>query len=287
MTVLNSASEGLPNELIVLARACFEAGPILREELVELCEMDGQTRLRGCLSKWTALGLFVLHDDKVEISSEVKGAGEGVDAWTERLPSFCRTLVFKRENYQPLFGEDAGTSADLVKGLAWLLAQDIFALPDSWDGVGKLEVEQLEDAHKIFSNDVRFNAFRYWARFLGFANNNRGFFLDSANAVREEVRAILKSSEFMSADGLVSELSKRIPVFDGGVVRDEMIGKINPGTQSKLKPRQLSIALSHALQRLEMEQVIAFDSPSDTESGFMLLGSQMRERRSLIRVRLL
>jgi hypothetical protein len=91
----------------------------------------------------------------------------------------------------------------------------------------------------------------------------------------------------MSADGLVSELSKRIPVLDGGVVRDEMIRKINPGTQSKLKPRQLSIALSHALQRLEMEQFIAFDSPSDTENGFMLLGSHSRERRSLIRVRLL
>jgi hypothetical protein len=150
-----------------------------------------------------------------------------------------------------------------------------------------MEAKQLDEAYKVFSNDTRFNAFRYWARFLGFANSNRGFFLDSTNAIREDVRAILSASEFMSADGLVSELSKRLPVFDGGVVRNEMIAKINPGAQSKLKPRQLSIALSHALQRLEMEQVIAFDAPSDTESGFMLLGSQSRERRSLIRVRLL
>jgi hypothetical protein len=289
MTILNSASEGLPNELIVLSRAAFEFGPITRDELVELCRAGDVIRLKGCLSKWTTIGLFDEDvDGKTRLSSLAGGRrGESVDAWTDRLPAICRRLALSPANTMPLFGKDPGVSADLAKGLSWLLAQNIFELPTVWrGGVSELEANQLNSDDQNITNDVRFNALRFWAVYLGFANAANGFFVDPTIALRQELSDMLKPNQAVSANVFVEDLARRMSVFDGGAVRTAITDKLRPDKWAKPRPQQLSISLSYALYRLELDQVIAFEAPSDTEQGFALLDKDLTERQTFIRIRL-
>lgn len=287
MTLLNSASEGLPNELVVLARAVFEFGPITRDDLVELCGVGDTTRLRGCLSKWTSIGLFEDTDGKTRLSSAARAhRGESVELWTDRLPSVCRQLVLTPTSWMPLFGDKAGVSADLVRGLSWLLAQNIFELPSVWSGgVSEVEADQLEIQDQMIKNDVRFNALRFWARFLGFSNGHQGFFVDPTIALRHELLGMLKPNESVAATAFIRELSSRLPVFDGGAARVAVTDRLRPDKWAKPKSRQLSMSLSYALYRLELDQFVMFEAPSDTEQGFVLLNKDQGERQSFISIR--
>src|SRR5262245_38559249 len=105
MTILNSASDGLYPELIVLARAVAQAGPTAQDELISLCSPGTGSRLRGALSRWTALGLFVESDELMCLAKGlVRKRGESLDDWIERLPSHCRSLAFERSKCSPLWG---------------------------------------------------------------------------------------------------------------------------------------------------------------------------------------
>jgi hypothetical protein len=290
MTLINAASDGLPNELIVLARASHQMGPASKQELLELCAAEKDTRLRGCLSKWTNVGVFEGDGDQVALSTTAEPRrGERLDDWTDRLPTICRRLALSAVNSEPLFGGDsAGVSADLVRGLSWLLAQNIFDLPVVWDGgVSDLETEQLEPGDRLIQNDTRWNGLRHWARFLGFANSHRDFFVDPTEALRQELIEILKPNESMAADSFITELSRRLPVFDGGFARVAVTDRLRSEKWAKPKEQQLSMSLSFALYRLELDQFIAFDSPSDTEKGLVLINRKQDAQRSFIRIKLL
>jgi hypothetical protein len=287
MTLLNSASEGLPSELIVLARACAECGPIERDELVNICAVDGRGRLSGALSRWTSLGFFVETEERIALSEVARRSPrETLDAWTARLPGVCRRVALAEPNCSPLFGEKAGTSADLVKGLAWILAQDIFCISGTWKEIDGLEAQQLASAEKVLQNDVRWNALRYWARYLGFASSHRNFLVDPTVAIREEVSELLTPEKPVAAEVFVNELAQRLPVLDRGAARMSVEAKLDPVSWKRPGAMELSLSLSFALHRLELDQVIALERFSDTAQGCVLVGKGFLPKSSFSHVRL-
>lgn len=287
MTILNQASEGLYPEVIVLARLVATCKSITREDLLEQCAWGETTRLSGALSRWSALGLFVEHEGAVQLD-EKRGPrrGESIDAWTIRLPSMLREIALKPDNCEPLFGHDVGTSADFVRGVAWLLAQDIFAFPTTWtSGAEEVERAQLR-GEKIVQNDTRWNGLRSWARYLGFATGDaRNFRIDPTEAIREELITLQGKGRGVPAGAFVAELSSRLPVLDGGTFRFEVEKRLDESAWRKPESLHLSMSLSFALRRLEVDHVLALETRADAADAIVLTSKGFRSGQRFTHVR--
>jgi hypothetical protein len=286
MTILNHANEGLYPELIVLARATALAGTVDTDELIAVCSTDNPGRLRGALSRWTALGFFHEEGAKISISApHARSRGESIDDWTNRIPGICRLLALDKSKCYPLWGAEEGISADLARGLAWLLAQDIFTLPRPWTEIEILARTQVRGV-TLFQNDTRWNALRFWARYLGFATGgSNAFFVDPTDAVRAELSSVLQGSASVDADTFVKELARRLPVFDGGIYRMDVEDQLDESVWRRPADGHLSMSLSFALRRLRLDGSLVFEAKSDAAHGYKFTGKDFTSGEAFTHVR--
>ncbi|MGE9115738.1 protein DpdG, partial [Escherichia coli] len=88
-----------------------------------------------------------------------------------RLPKVLRTIALAPENNLRFFEAEENKSADLNRGLSWILAQDIYTIDTSSHArIEALEGSQVADkAKRMLQNDTRWNGLRTWMIYLGFA----------------------------------------------------------------------------------------------------------------------
>jgi hypothetical protein len=206
--------------------------------------------------------------------------GESIDTFTERLPTICRRLALHQSHALPLWPADGeaseegvGRTADLCRGLAWCLAQDIYALPSAHSEIENLISTQMQAGRFIFLNDTRWTGFRVWARFFGFATGEESsFFCDPTAAVRSELKEILQKDERLPAAEFLSRLAERLPVLDSGQYRVELEQVVKPEGWGAPIGGQLSTALSFALRRLQKQQEIRLETMADAGTQLTLVG---------------
>lgn len=300
MTIINLASDGLHSQLIVIARVAFKYGPIDRDELLSVCavpDSDGKDRdsgrLRAVLARWLELGLFVEEAGKISLKGEFK-RGTSLDELTDRLPVMCRRLALEEQHCLPLWASEevvtekgAGRAADFARGLSWALAQDIYSLPSSADDIAALEQGQVLPPRFIFQNKDRWSGLRLWSRYLGFASGDENnFLLDPTDAVRDELSTILGKGETMAAEMLLDELSARLPVLDGGKYRAEVEANLRPESWRQPAGTSLSMSLSMALRRLELNGTIVLETKADAGTVYSLTGRSFRTWTSFTHVRM-
>lgn len=298
MTIINLASDGLHAQVIALAAVAAKHGPIDRDKLISVCgvptdddERDN-ARLRAALARWLELGLFVEEAGLISLQVESK-RGLTVDQLTDRLPAACRRLVLQAQHCLPLWGtgenpteKGVGRASDFVRGLSWALAQDIYSL-DSAKEIAALEREQVTAPRTIFQNTGRWSGLRAWARYLGFGSgSDDNFLFDPTEAVRGELEHILGKGETMAAQTFLDELSAKIPVLDDGVYRKEVEANLRLDTWRKPATGHLSMSLSMALRRLELNGTIALDTKADTGQVVHLTGRNYRTWTSFTHVRM-
>lgn len=283
MTIINAPSDGLYPELISIFRLVASVSEIDKEDAVQFCERgatsaEARTRLRAALTRWTSLGLFVSDDRKIRINQRFeKRKKEEFEAYSSRLPSFCRRLLLEEKNCLPLWGESPGTSADFVRGAAWLLAQNIYGLPSARSGIEPIEAEQVGQEKAIFTNDVRWNGIRHWMRFLGFATGDSGSFqVDPTQAIRSELTDVFGPRVDIPAREFLELLSLRLPILDFGLYRVQVEESLNPQRWTRPGSGQVSMSLSIALRRLELGNVIRLEGKADTGSSYRLTGNNYR-----------
>lgn len=285
MTIINHASDGLYPELIVLSRVVAYFGKVQNEELIRLCfpsavsDASMLTRLRGALSRWTELGLFVESEGYIQLDGRfVKGRKDSLDDFTCRLSSFCRRLVLEEKNSLPLWGESAAVAGDFVRGISWLLSQNIYGFPTTWvGGAENIEHEQIVGGKTIIQNDTRWSGLRFWARYLGFASGDSvSFQIDPTLAIRDELPLIFGSQRELPSKDFLSALSAQLPVLDFGVYRQEIESNLSTSTWRKPSDGHLSISLSLALRRLDLNGVIKLAGKADTGNSIRLTGQNYR-----------
>lgn len=300
MTILNLAGDGLHSQVIILAAVAAKHGPIKRDELVSVCAVPGDDgsegdtlRLRAALARWLDLGLFAEDGDAISLCIENK-RGLSLDELTDRLPAVCRRLVLQEQHCLPLWGngdnpteKGVALASDFARGLAWALAQDIYMLGESAAEIEALERLQVTKPRTIFQNTTRWPGLRVWARYLGFGTGHGSDFLfDPTEAVRGELADIFQDGESMSAEAFLDELSARLPVLDGGVYRKEVEANLRPDTWRKPEQGHLSMSLSMALRRLELDGTIVLDRKADAGHVVSLSGRNYRTWASFTHVRM-
>lgn len=294
MTILNRQSDGLHPQVIVLARLLAKSGAMSKEDALAVCAPPNEpgtekdvVQLRAALNRWVELSLFNESDGQVALNVQLR-RGESVDDFTERLPRICRRLVLQPQHCTPLWVADdelaakptedgAGRAADFAKALSWALAQDIYSFPSRTADMLELNRHQVVPPKFILLNDTRVPGFKVWARYLGFAaGEDNGLLMDPTEAVREEITEFLKPGQSLLADEFVEELSTRLPVFDQGAYRVEVEGSLQSDKWRPPPERHLSMSLSMALRRLDLDGTIRLETKADASSTLFLTGRGYR-----------
>lgn len=249
MTILNIASDGFFNVLIVLHRTLVHYGPMNRDRLIALCVpgQDGDVRrLRETLLRWTQLGLFQeSKDGKVTLEKHHKN--------TARLPRICRRLLLSKENNERFWDNDKTRSADFTRALTFILCQDIYKHDFGVaNDIQELERHQVrEENRRILQNDVRWNGLRFWGDYLGFFWVDERRWPDPTGAVRDELANVFGDQRELAAADFLARLAEQLPVLDGGHYRAEVEVILDPSEWHRsVRPDQLSTSLSRAVWRL-------------------------------------
>ena len=288
MTIINYTSDGLHPELISLFRTVAYTKQISVTDLIDVCfppidkssdeekkkkvkEITG--RLRGALSRWTDLGLFVENNGVVTLQERFyANRRESIDALTERLPEFCRNLILQEEHCTPIWG-DGGLTSDFVLGVSWILAQDIYQFPSTWSEVGPIQDKQVKGQNRLSQNDVRWNGLRYWSRYLGFATgDSTSFQIDPTIAIKSELHSVFGKNRELPAKDFLLTLCNRLPVLDFGNYRTEVELNLNEGYWRKPPEGHLSMSLSLALRRLDLDKSIRLIGKADAGNSYRLTG---------------
>ncbi len=291
MSVLNQASDGLFNVLIVLVRALVRFGPKGRDELLLACggaaEAVDVSQLTRTLNRWIELGLFSEVQGSITISESYRSVlGKNADVAEARLPKVARNVVMLSANNMRFWESEEAKSADLSRGVAWMLAQDVYTLDTNSDRLAKLETEQILDSGKqrIVQNNTRWNGLKTWMLYLGFAREGMQWVVDPTDALRDALPDIFESSRELSGPAFVKRAGSVLPVLDGGTYRVQVEAALNDSVWPRPRVGLLSTSLSRAIQRLDREGIIALANRSDTEGVITLTGSNGRTWRDVSHV---
>ena len=285
MSLLNNTSDGYPNTVVALFRALWVLGPVGTEELEKHCSaFEGDERLHQSLFRWSQLGLFQISKSKMvsfgKIVSEQIDDNTDVEKATIKLPRVLRKLAFLPENNENFWGAEDSTAADLVRGLSWLLAQNMSEIDlGSFQKVQPLEIAQMPSDKVVVQNDVRWTTLRAWATYLGFINRvGLTNIIDPYDAVFEELVDIFDAEIELDILSFVSLLANNLPVLDQGRYRLEIEGFLDPGRWNKPpSSSHCSSSLSLALMRLHEGNKINLVKRSDTSSILTLHGFRGEE----------
>lgn len=279
MTILNQASDGLPNVLVVLYDVLARSTkPVSRDELLETVAPSGVAHeggklARQTLTRWTELGLFVQSEVGCELATRPPGSiGSETELLLQARRS-ARARALDVSNNEDFWATEGARAADFTRAMAWVLAQDVFSAR-----YARLEddekTQMMDGTAALMQNDTRRKGLKSWGQFFGFLRPApRGQMeIDPTLAVRDVLHEVLPAGDGMPVSGFVEQLSAILPVLDGGTWRRNVLERIRPNKLMGLSEGQLSTSLSRALLNLMRNQEIVMENRADTGSGILLTG---------------
>lgn len=279
MTILNLASDGLPNVLVVLYDVVARSPrPIPREDLLETVAPDGVVheagkQARQTLGRWIELGLFAQSSDGIELTQRPsRRASSDSDLIAQVRAAACARALHP-ENNMDLWATESARAADFTRSIAWVLAQDVYR--PLYANLETLERSQLVDGTPaLMQNDTRRNGLKAWGQFLGFLRplTKSEIEVDPTTAIRDVLPTLLPPGQGMAVADFVDELARKLPILDRGVWRREVQAHMRPDAIPPLIEGQLSTSLSRALLNLMRNEEIFLENRADTRSGVVLTG---------------
>ena len=289
MTILNHTINGHPAELNVLTRAITYSTEIKIDDLISVCTPpieNNNVRLRGSLLKWIKLGFFIESEEGIISMNPVfnRDQNTSIDDYTDKLPFFARQLILEEQNALPLLPTDfnapdnSAESADFVRGIAWLLSQNIYGFPVTWKDAEKLQRNQLRQSN--IKNDTRWDNLRKWARYLGFATGFESFQIDPTQAVKDYIPYIFGNNDQLTVHDFLDKLYSLLPVLDGGKYRLEIENILDAQHWQSPSEGHLSMSLSLALKRLELDGTLMLTDKADGIKNIRLTGYNFQSGKS-------
>lgn len=283
MSLLNRPSDGFHSNLVVIYKLLLLEKKLSRERIKALCSPPTaiDSNYLGdtikSLNRWTQLGLFVEVEGEVSINPCVPKK----DLKIERLSSVARGFVLKGENNEKLFDKEGSLSADFTRLQVWSLMQEIWEHDQtSADAVEPRLKKQTKDDSLFRQNSTRWDGFKAWSQFLGFAWSPpfpaAKIEPDPTAAIRDVLAAVFGAENTLDAPALVKRISEHLPVLDGGRYRlmvEERLGEtVGEYSWRPLPSGQLSSSMSRSLIRLREDGTLMFEDRDDSEHRISLTG---------------
>jgi hypothetical protein len=263
-----------------------------REKLINVCApesaVDSQDRAKQTLNNWIQLGILNEDSGKISINRSLssavkKSTGHAV------LAGLARQQVLATANNERFWEAEDNRSADFCRAASWMLAQNVFDVQIvGHKAIERIEVTQLSNEFRAFTNDTRWTGFKAWAPFLGFGSIGRfptknTFVIDPTIAVADSLREVFGKDKELPQEQFFSRLAEILPVVDGGEYRLKVEEKINQSSWKPPKTSEVSTSLSRALSRLHDRGDVLLDDRSDA-SKRTLIGRNNRVLRDVSHV---
>jgi hypothetical protein len=280
MSILNLASDGLPNVLVVLYDALARSTrPVARDELLESIAPEGVAheggkQARQTLGRWTDLGLFVQNSDGIELAQRPNKRADNDADLIAQVRAAARARALHPENNADLWAIEGSRAADFTRSIAWALAQEVYRTLYV-SHLEALERGQLMDGTPaLMQNNTRRSGLKAWGQFLGFLRPTLKpeIEVDPTVAIRDVLPDLQQPGQSQPVADFVNELCAKLPVLDAGVWRREVQARVRQDALRPLAEGQLSSSLSRAMLTLMRNEEIFLENRADTRSGVVLTG---------------
>ena len=293
--ILNNANAGYHiGTMCLIYRVLRRATkPLTINEVTELCSpitlarLDGQAKkfletlnfwlvdARGahCLWDLNSDSTLKLLAPTAEVEPEPREIADIVRCalFAKRIPDITVKIRSKGE------GDPANNIEPLLLQLAALLASGrhlpLKGVPYNQAGIETLTRDYLHSQHKLNSNELP--RVIPWFLFLGFMESHNGeTWVDPTMAVRQAIAKILQPKQVMDIRRFMADLSELLPVLDGGAYQLQASAVMTSKGWAFDYHTTVSPALSQALNRLQVANVIKFVSKSDDPNSIRLIHPQ-------------
>jgi hypothetical protein len=251
-------------------------------------DLVDKAKLTGSFLRWSELGLFETVGALTALSEPYRSRlGSDVTKVDARLASIAREIVLRPENNARFWEQENSRSADLSRGLSWMLAQDVYTLDTSkHEAVEALEAVQVKDLTKrMLKNDTRYNTLKSWMTYLGFGRDGALFVVDPTEAVRGALDSVFDGATPLSARTFLAKISEALPVLDTGVYRTRVEETLKDSAWEPAAEGVLSTSLSRAIERLVDAGELEYEQRDDNEEGLQLTGAGGRRWRAFPYIR--
>ncbi|PRP96525.1 hypothetical protein ENSA5_36010 [Enhygromyxa salina] len=297
MSILNYANDGRPPILLVVWRALRHLGPTSEDRIKKLCapESIGDAKHVGnTILRYKQLGVFVTRGEKLALASPFDRLSLDGDAQYRAFRREVRRRVLLPENNEDFLRREPSGAADFTLACAWMLSVDVYK-PDlhRHSVVQNLEKDHLKNiipggskqADKyVLQNDVRWNAFKAWMPFFGFAWNEP-FQLDPSEAIEDELSEMLTANEWVTINRFMVNLGQTIPVLAEGDYVSRARARAEADDQwRRFDANEIPPAVTRALLGLEAIGSLELDDRADADRQVML-GSGFRPLCNVTHVR--
>lgn len=279
MAFLNRTNHGFPAALIYLWKALLPES-LERETLIRRCapESIDQKHVTNTLKKWTEFGFFCEDGDQVSLAHEADTNEAEFTPGLHALRARTRACALDDENNKDFGKIEPKRAEDFTMMLAWLLSSDVYG--DHLKGnkaAAKHEEKQIQpygDGKYVLQNDTRWPGFLDWAYFFEFGVPcNSGILLNPSRVVEAALPVVFEASDEKSQElpieVFVDELSRQVPVLDGGRYAVKARERATENWPT-LPEAGISPALSLALKTLGQRGAIELKQRDDAPSMHLL-----------------
>ncbi|MES9740372.1 protein DpdG [Peribacillus frigoritolerans] len=205
---------------------------------------------------------LLVEDDEgyVSLSKDLPKELKDRKTGDENLPFYISTLFFAKDNDE---------NFDIVRLIAWYLAQDLHQAPGIWDEFSKDLDEQIGPSKLECGNSVPYGQLEDWLVFCRFAIQysikgvDRRIAPDPTLYIQWLLPRLFNDEKTLPIVKMMERLKDRSPIFENGTFRKELYEKYKVG---KLGENYLSTVTSNALLRLHEEGVIKLERRADANT---------------------
>ncbi len=287
MTICNTANDGWYHLLLTICNLVKSDKKLKIDDLFRVLTCDGKLEkdlLQKTFKRWKDLSLFKEEKNLIKFSSEKLNNESNLDQFLLYLRHELRKIIFDEKNNRNFWDQENNITADFTRALAWMLYQDIYNFPkfSNTNGLQKFQFGQTNKV--IIGNDVRKNGILSWAENLGFLSHSPIELIDPTIAIKETIQEYFDKKRYLVIE-FMNKLSNFLPVLDFGNYRKLIEEGLNDNSQIK-KPaeKQLSMAISLALIRLEELGILKFESISDDQNFLYLIGEDFKNKKQITHI---
>lgn len=197
-----------------------------------------------------------------DLPKELKDTKKG----DENLPFYISTLFFAKDNEE---------NFDMVRLMAWYLAQELHQAPGIWDEFSKELDDQIGPSKLECGNSTPYGQLEDWLIFCRFAIQysvkgvERRIAPDPTLFIQWLLPNLFNDGNTLSIVTMMDRLKDIAPVFENGMFRKELFEKYKVG---KLGENYISTVTSNALLRLHEEGVIKLERRADANTMIIIDG---------------
>ena len=281
MAIINNAHPGSQiNLLCLIYRVLRRAkSSITVDNITELCRPDNLLRKKDHVKRFSGELRFWASENHQLWSIDEENTLEISHKTQSETPSpieignIVRRVLFLRTIDDIMKKENKYDIESLLRTLACLLASGRFLplgkeLMDK-QGLDTLLDELLLPQHSL--NDSEKPTLLEYGHFLGlFELQERGYIVDPTRAVFSYLPEIFCDEKNMKIKDFIGKLSDYVPIMDGGEYQRQVIPIMIEKGWKQGQEENISLVLSHALERLRMDKIVRLEAISDDSQAMQL-----------------